>query len=207
MNFINQISIWLSFRLSIVFIVGLPITLLFWALKEKNKAIIRLLSTYWKISILFFISLVLFIGKQNNSLLIFDLSTLLMTVSVWFWTDINSELNEYNLWHPLSLTTKIWRWSLTFISTNFILQSLNHFSCLTNINSAYCREWLVPSENLYKFIQYLFNFLFGATFTEPIAKFLGLFSLLIYLLGIIQWLLIKLPKTGRNSNFSNLYGN
>jgi len=48
----------------------------------------------------------------------------------------------------------------------------------------------------------LFNFLFGANFTQPIAKFLGLFSLLIYTLGLIQWSTIKLPKNGRNSCFS-----
>ena len=45
-------------------------------------------------------------------------------------------------------------------------------------------------------------FFFGANFTQPIAKFLGLFSLLIYTLGLIQWLIIKLPKNGRNSCFS-----
>ena len=48
----------------------------------------------------------------------------------------------------------------------------------------------------------LFNFFFGANFTQPIAKFLGLFSLLIYILGLIQWSIIKLPKNGRNSCFS-----
>ena len=51
-------------------------------------------------------------------------------------------------------------------------------------------------------IKNLFNFLFGANFTQPISKFLGLFSLLIYILGLIQWSIIKLPKNGRNSCFS-----
>ena len=207
MNFINQFSIWLSFQLSIVFIIGVPITLLIWAIKKRNKAIIKLLSNYWKISILFFVSLILFIGKQDNSLLVLNLSSLLMTIAVWFWTDINTELSEYNLWHPLSLTTKVWRWALTFISINFIFQSFNHFSCINNINTQLCKEWLIPSENLYKFIRYTFQFLFGANFSEPVAKFLGLFSLFIYILGIIQWLIIKLPKTGRNSGFSDLYEN
>ena len=207
MNLINQFSIWISFQLSIVFIIGLPITLLIWALKKRNKAIVKLLSNYWKISILFFISLILFIGKQSNSLVSFNLSILLMSISVWFWTDINSELSEYSLWHPLSMTTKIWRWALTFISINFLSQSLNNSSCITNINLSVCQEWLGPSENLYKFIKYIFKFLFGANFSEPVARFLGIFSLCIYILGIIQWLVIKFPKTGRNSGFSNLYGN
>jgi len=53
-----------------------------------------------------------------------------------------------------------------------------------------------------KSIKYLFNFFFGANFTLPIAKFLGLFALLIYMLGLIQWSIVKLPKNGRNSCFS-----
>jgi len=54
----------------------------------------------------------------------------------------------------------------------------------------------------YLILKNLFNFFFGANFTQPIAKFLGLFSLLIYILGLIQWSIIKLPKNGRNSYFS-----
>tara|TARA_Y100001968_G_scaffold333596_1_gene397490 strand:+ start:5906 stop:6298 length:393 start_codon:yes stop_codon:yes gene_type:complete len=130
-----------------------------------------------------------------------------MTTSIWFWTDINLELNEYKLWNPISITTKIWRWGLTLISINFLVQTLNHSSCINYINSSACKEWLSPSENLYKFIKYIFNFLFGANFSEPVAKFLGLFSLFIYVLGLVQWLIIQLPKTGRNSGFSNPYGN
>jgi len=128
-----------------------------------------------------------------------------MTISVWFWNDINDELKEYNFSDVFITTTKVWRWSLTFISLNFLIQSLSNISCLSFINSNACEIWLEPSQNLYLIFKNLFNFLFGANFTEPIARFLGLFSLLIYILGLIQWSIIKLPKTGRNSGFSE-YG-
>ncbi|MDC3044672.1 DUF3177 family protein [Prochlorococcus sp. AH-736-B04] len=207
MNVFNQLSIWLSFQLSIIFLIGMPVALSFWSIKKRNKAVNKLLSTYWKISLLFFISLLLFIGKYNYALLITNLSTLLMTVSVWFWKDINNELKEYDFSYSLTTTTKIWRWSLTFISLNFLIQSLQHFNCFSFINSDACEIWLLPSSNLYIFIKNLFKFFFGANFTEPIAKFLGLFSLLIYTLGLIQWSIIKLPKNGRNSYFSENYRN
>tara|TARA_Y100000589_G_scaffold179736_1_gene170163 strand:- start:1 stop:624 length:624 start_codon:yes stop_codon:yes gene_type:complete len=207
LNFINQISIWLSFQLSIVFTLGLPFTLLLWAFKKRNKAILKLLTNYWQISILFFISLILFIGKQDNALLVLNLSFFLMVITVWFWTDINSELNEYKLWNPIALTTKIWRWALTFISLNFLIQSFNHFSCLKSINLSLCKTWLEPTENLYKYIKNIFNFIFGANFSEPVAKFFGLFFLLIYFIGLLQWIIIKLPKTGRTSCFYDSYGN
>ncbi len=142
------------------------------------------------------------VGKYNYALLITNISTLLMTISVWFWNDINDELKEYEFSYALTTTTKVWRWSLTFISLNFLIQSLQNLSCFSLINSNACEIWLKPSSNLYVIIKNLFNFLFGANFTQPTAKFLGLFALLIYILGLIQWSIIKLPKNGRNSCFS-----
>ena len=141
-------------------------------------------------------------GKYNYALVITNISIFLITISVWFWKDINDELKEYAFSHSLATTTKVWRWSLTFISLNFIFQSLQNFSCFSLINSTACEIWLQPSANLYIVIKNLFTFLFGANFTQTVAKYLGLFSLLIYSLGLIQWSIIKLPKHGRNSCFS-----
>ena len=202
LNVLNQLSVWLSFQLSIIFFIGIPITLLFWSFKRRNKAVKKLLSIYWKVSLLFFISLFLLIGKFNYALLITNISLLLMTISVWFWNDINDELREYDLSYSLTTTTKVWRWSITFISFNFLIQSLQNLACFSFINSSACEMWLQPSINFYIIFKNLFNFFFGANFTQPIAKFLGLFSLLIYLLGLIQWSIIKLSKNGRNSCFS-----
>ena len=128
-----------------------------------------------------------------------------MSISVWFWNDINDELKEYKFSYLLATTTKVWRWSLTFISFNFLIQSLSNINWLSFINSAECAIWLDPPTNLYFIFKTLFNFFLGADFTPPIAKFLGLFSLLIYILGLVQWSIIKLPKSGRNSGFSE-YG-
>jgi len=205
LNVFNQLSIWLSFQLSIIFLIGIPVILFFWSIKKRNKAVNKLLSIYWKISLLFFISLLLLIGNYSYGLVITNISTILMTISVWFWNDINDEFKEYDFSYYLITMTKIWRWSLTFISLNFLILSLQNFSCFSFINSAECAIWLQPSSNLYIIIKNLFNFFFGANFTQPIAKFLGLFSLLIYTLGLIQWSIIKLPKNGRNSCFSE-YG-
>ena len=203
MNVFNQLSIWLSFQLSIIFLIGIPVTLSFWSIKKRNKAVNKLLSIYWKISLLFFISLLLLIGKFNYALVITNISTLLMTVSIWFWNDINDELREYDFSCSLATTTKIWRWTVTFISLNFLIQSFQNLNCFYFINSDACAMWLKPSSNLYISIKELFKFFFGANFTQSIAKFLGLFSLSIYTLGLIQWSIIKLPKNGRNSFFSD----
>ena len=205
MTSINEFSTWITFQLSSIFIVGVPLSIFIWSIKKRNKAIEKLLITYWKVSILFFISLILFIGGINFSLSILLISTFLMTICVWLWTDINRELKGYKLTNLLVTTTRAWRWALTFISLSFLVHSFKDFSCLNSINLSQCLKWSEPSENLSRIINQLFNFLFGANFTEPIAKFIGLFALLIYILGLFQWLIIKLPRTGRNSGFSN-YG-
>ena len=173
MNVLNQLSVWLSFQLSIIFFIGIPITLLMWSIKRGNKAVNKLLYIYWKVSLLFFISLFLLIGKFNYALLITNISLILITISVWFWNDINDELREYDLSYSLTTTTKVWRWSITFISLNFLIQSLKNFTCVSFINSGACEIWLQPSSNFYIIIKNLFNFFFGANFTQPLAKFLG----------------------------------
>jgi len=200
---IFEFTIWLNFRLCGIFIVGLPFTLLFWSINKRNKAIEKLLSNYWKISILYFISLMLFIGKQELSLLVLNLSMILMTITAWFWSDINAELREYKIFHPLTITTKVWRWALTFITFNLILQSILSKYCLLSINNGNCDYWIIPSNNLYNILRISFNFLFGANFTEPIAKFIGLFSLFLFILGLLQWFIIQFPRSGRKSDFSN----
>ena len=200
---INDFLAWVTFHLSSIFIVGIPLTIFIWSIKTKNKAIEKLLSNYWKISILFFISLILFIGKVNFALLILNLSTVLMTCTVWFWSDINRELRGYKITNTLITTTKAWRWALTFICSSFLIQSFQDISCTYSINEINCSRWSEPSKNLYLIINKAFNFLFGGNFSEPIAKFLGLFSFLIFMIGLSQWLVIKLPKSGRNSDFSS----
>ena len=42
-----------------------------------------------------------------------------------------------------------------------------------------------------------FNFLFGANWTEALSAFVGYLALIIYLVGLIQWIFIRLPKQGR----------
>ena len=198
---INEFSTWITFQLSSIFILGVPLSLFIWSIKKRNKAIEKLLTIYWKISILFLISLLLFIGGVDFSLLVLIISTVLMTISVWLWNDINRELKGYKLNNIFITTVKAWRWTLTFISISFLMQSFQDVSCLNSINSSECLKWSEPSKNLSEIINQLFNFLFGANFTEPIAKFIGLFALLIYVLGLLQWFIIKLPKSGRNSDF------
>ena len=39
--------------------------------------------------------------------------------------------------------------------------------------------------------------LFGGTWSEPVAAFVGYCGLALYVVGLLQWLLVRLPKNGR----------
>ena len=43
----------------------------------------------------------------------------------------------------------------------------------------------------------VFNFLFGGLWTEAVAAFVGYVALVAYLAGLLQWLLVRLPRYGR----------
>ena len=57
--------------------------------------------------------------------------------------------------------------------------------------------WIEAPQNLHIVNKQLFNFLFGANWTEPLAAFIGYAALTFYIIGLLQWSLTKLPRQGR----------
>jgi hypothetical protein len=41
------------------------------------------------------------------------------------------------------------------------------------------------------------GFIFGATWTPGVAAFVGYVTLVAYVVGLLQWLLLKVPRQGR----------
>ena len=70
-------------------------------------------------------------------------------------------------------------------------------SCIKSLNGELCTAWQEGPQNLHILIKGLFNFLFGASWTEPIAAFIGYILLIAYAIGILQIIAIRLPKQGR----------
>ena len=98
---------------------------------------------------------------------------------------------------PLSLTTRIWRWCLSgygILATVIGGISLKCFE-LNTINN--CKVWTEAPLQMHENAAGIFKFLFGANWSEPLSAFLGYVALVIYILGILQWLFIRMPKQGR----------
>ncbi len=56
---------------------------------------------------------------------------------------------------------------------------------------------LQPPQQLNRGIEQLFGFVFGGTWTPTIAAFIGWLGLVGFVVGLLQWLLVRLPKFGR----------
>ena len=124
---VNDLSyralIWLTYRLAATFALGLPLVLLAWAAIRREAPMLRLLNQYWKVSSLMAIGLLLLTDARPLGFIVALVAPLLMAVSVWFWVDINEELNDLPIWRPLPLTIRLWRWALSgfaLVNTVFV---------------------------------------------------------------------------------------
>ena len=203
---VNDLSyralIWLTYRLAATFALGLPLVLLAWAAIRCEAPMLRLLNQYWKVSSLMAIGLLLLTDARPLGFIVALVAPLLMAVSVWFWVDINEELNDLPIWRPLPLTIRLWRWALSgFALVNTVLVA-TAFPCLTaDLGGAAaagsCLQWLEAPKGLHGVIASVFGFLFGGQWTETVAAFIGYVALVAYLAGFLQWLLVRLPRHGR----------
>ena len=192
-----QILVWLSYRIAATFAFGLPLYLLIWAKITNNRSIDRLLSIYWKVSSLYAINLLFLSGENQLGQFISFISPILMVGSVWFWVDLNEEIEEMSIYKPISLTTRIWRWTLSF--WGILNTSLHLFSwrCLNSIDASYCETWREIPYNSFITTKIIIKFILDGNWTTAFATFFAYSALILYVIGLIQWLLIQFPKNGR----------
>tara|TARA_B100001113_G_scaffold121400_1_gene99140 strand:- start:21 stop:650 length:630 start_codon:yes stop_codon:yes gene_type:complete len=192
-----QILVWLSYRLAATFAFGLPLILLIWAKISKLRSIDRLLSIYWKVSSLYAINLLFLSGENQLGQLISLISPILMVGSIWFWVDLNEEIDEIFIYKPISLSTRIWRWTLSFWAILNTGLHLFSWRCLNSINGNYCDNWREIPYNSFITTKIIIKFILGGNWTTTFATFVAYIALIFYLIGLIQWLIMQFPKNGR----------
>ena len=189
--------VWLTYRLGATFALGLPLVLLVWASVRRETAISRLMGIYWKVASLLVITLLLLTDQRPLGYVTALVAPVLMTVSVWFWVDLNEELADRPLRQPLVLTVRLWRWALSGFSVIAAGMAISSLSCVSAVKGADCKAWLEAPQGLHLVLEGLFDFLFGGDWNEAVAAFLGYVMLVAYAVGLLQWLLIRLPRQGR----------
>jgi hypothetical protein len=190
--------VWLDYRLAAVFAVGLPLVLLLWAAWKQEQALVRLMGIYWKVASLLLITVLLLTDNKPLGYLLAFLAQLLVVVSVWFWVDLNEELDDLPPWRPLPFAIRAWRWGLSVYGVLGALLSALALDCVRGgVTRPICRVWLEAPDDLHGGAARVFNFLFGGSWTGVIAAFVGYVALVGYGVGLLQWLLVRLPKQGR----------
>ena len=192
-----QILVWLSYRIAATFAFGLPLFLFIWAKFSNSSSIDRLLSIYWKVSSLYAINILFLSSESQLGQVISLISPILMVASIWFWVDLNEEIDEMYIYNPISLTTRIWRWCLSFwgvLNTGLHMFSL---SCLNSINGNYCDTWREIPYNTFITTKIIIKFILDGNWTTTLATFFAYLALILYLIGLLQWLIMQFPKNGR----------
>jgi len=191
--------VWLDVRLAMLFSVGLPLVLLIWASVRKEGSLVRLLGIYWKVASLLLLATLLLTDRRPLGFVVLLLAQLLVVLSVWFWVDLNEELADLPPWRPLPLSLRIWRWSLTVWAVLGALLTATALGCLGpgGLAQPRCAAWIQPPLDLHRHVEGLFAFIFGGEWTPAVAAFIGYVGLVAYVVGLLQWLLVRLPKQGR----------
>ncbi len=192
-----QILVGLSYRIAATFAFGLPLFILIWAKISNSSSIDRLLSIYWKVSSLYAINILFLSSESHLGQIISLISPILMVGSIWFWIDLNEEIDEMSSFKTISITTKIWRWSLSFWGILNTGLHISSWSCLSSIDGPYCDTWREIPYNSFITTKIIIKFILDANWTAALASFFAYLALILYLIGLLQWLLIQFPKNGR----------
>ena len=185
--------VWMDYRLAIVFTVSLPLVLLIWAFFQKMESIQRLLVIYWRVSSLLAITVYLMIGGMSWSFLTGLAARLLIPVSLWFWVDLNEEIDDASP-KPLKVVFTAWRWAVTVYCGIGSLATLPFTRCTfipDLFNTPYCQMWF---EAPWGYREYFHN---GQT--PGFLGILGILGLAVYVLYLAYFVFIRLGKQGRSA--------
>ncbi|NJO39434.1 MAG: DUF3177 family protein [Cyanobacteria bacterium CRU_2_1] len=186
--------VWLDYRLAILFLVSLPIVLLIWAFVRRVEPIQRLLIIYWRVSSLLAITVYLMIGGFPFSFLTSILARVLIPISLWFWVDLNEEIDDQRR-SSLKLVFTSWRWATSIYCVLGVLASLPFLQCAfsqATFATPFCQVWL---EAPYGFR----NVLHPKPNNEGFLGFIGIVGLIIYLLYFGYFVFFRLGKQGRTA--------
>ncbi|WP_413162904.1 DUF3177 family protein [Capilliphycus salinus ALCB114379] len=185
----------MDYRLAVLFTVIVPLILLIWAFIQKIDAIQRLLVIYWRVSSLLAITVYLMIAAFPMSFITSILARILMIISLWFWVDLNEELEDMQS-SILKFSFISWRWAVSIYSGLGALLFIPFLRCAFLdtkglIADQTCRVWLDPP--------WMFKEIFHPGWTPGFLGFLGLSGLVFYLICFGYFIVVKLGRQGRSA--------
>ncbi|MDJ1169168.1 DUF3177 family protein [Roseofilum sp. BLCC_M154] len=188
--------IWMDYRLVALVGIGIPLVLLIWSLVKQSVPLIRLMLIYWRVASLLIISLYLMIGGAPIGFVSSLSARILIPISLWFWIDLNEEIEDMPPSRALKLAFTAWRWAVTVFMGVGAIAQLPSLQCAFSptkdlIQNDFCRLWLEAP--------WAYKQLFHNATSERFLGFIGILGLLIYVTYLSYFVLIRLGKQGRTA--------
>ncbi|NES06572.1 MAG: DUF3177 family protein [Okeania sp. SIO2F4] len=185
----------MDYRLAVLFTIVVPLFLLIWAFVKRSEPIQHLLIIYWRVASLFAITVYLMIAAVPIGFLTLLMSGFLITVTLWFWVDLNEEIRELRN-SPLKASFTSWRWAATIYNLIGIISQIPFVVCAFKsrndlLNEPFCNVWLDPP--------WLFKQIFHPDWPQEFIGFLGFSGLVIYTIFLCYFVLVKLQRQGRSA--------
>jgi hypothetical protein len=185
--------VWMDYRLALLFALIIPLILLIWAFVQKAEGIQRLLMIYWRVASLLAITVYLMIGGLAVSFVSGLMARILIPISLWFWVDINDEI-DYQPNSLLKVVFTSWRWAMTIYSILGAIAFLPFLGCAFSENAftkPFCSVWAEAP--------LMFKDYFHHNSKPAFLGFLGVVALVIYVIYLGIFMTIKLGKQGRSA--------
>ncbi|HEY9844693.1 MAG TPA: DUF3177 family protein, partial [Candidatus Caenarcaniphilales bacterium] len=117
---------------------------------------------------------------------------ILIPISLWFWVDLNEEIDDRK--GPLKLAFTTWRWAMTLYCTGSALFEAFFLRC------AFDRSAIAtPPCQVWREAPLLFKQIFHANTKPGFLGFLAIVALIVYLLSLLYFVFVKLGKQGRSA--------
>ena len=184
--------IWMDYRLAVFFLVGMPLVLFVWAFVQRADSVQHLLTIYWRVSSLLAITVYLMIASMPIAFVSSLLARILIPTSLWFWTDLNEEIDD----RPGSLKTvfSIWRWAVSaycLLGTIAIIPFMKCAFVSGATDTPFCMAWLEPT--------WLYREYFHAGSRPQFLGIIGVIFLILYVLYLAYFVILRLGKQGRSA--------
>lgn len=184
--------VWTDFRLAVLFAVIIPLILLIWAAVKQAAPFTHLMVIYWRVASLLGISVYLMIDQNPLGFITGFLALILIPASLWFWVDLNEEIEDRR--SSLKLAIAAWRWAITLYSLAGAALFIPYLRCGTSktaIAGADCQVWLEPAQQ--------FKAVFHGGTNSGRLGFMAFACLILYGLYFGYFLLFRLTKQGRSA--------
>ncbi len=188
--------VWMDYRLSVFIALGVPLVLLIWAVVKQSEAVIRLMIIYARVASLLAITLYLMIAAVPISFVSGIVARFLIPLSLWFWIDLNEEIEDIPASRPLKLCFTAWRWGVSLYMGISAIAQLPSLQCALLpkaqlIQNELCRVWLEAP--------WAYKDLFHKNTSEQSLGLIGILAVTIYAAYLSYFVLIRLGKQGRSA--------